>query len=156
MINFNSLLNQQSSEDTRSFIIHFPANSGKTDFAKRATAQHPDIYYLDIQGKFLEQDELPPISKFRLSYLKKYLLGIQVPQEFIIIDNSDFLFNTWKSEEKQAFIHWIKSELRSPADTKKTFIFFIQSDDILATSQLKNTYGQSRILSLNDFEEFKP
>ena len=73
-------------------------------------------------------------------------------EEFILIDNPDFLFNIWKTEDKQALLHWMKVQLRSPGVTEKTFIFIIQSDEILATAQFNNSCGQPRILPLNEFE----
>lgn len=152
MINFFKYLDQQSGEDKRAFIVHYPAKSGKTSFAKRAAAQRAGIYYLDLQQAFLKQPDLPKITQCGFGFLKEYLLGLQVTEEFILIDNPDFLFNTWKSEDKQALLHWMKVQLRSPGVTEKTFAFFIQSDEILATAQFNNSSGQPRILPLNEFE----
>jgi len=152
MINFYKYLDQQSSEDKRAFIVHYPAKSGKTSFAKRAAAQRAGIHYLDLQETFLKQPDLPKITQCGFAFLKEYLLGLQVTEEFILIDNPDFLFNTWKSEDKQALLHWMKVQLRSPGVTEKTFSFFIQSDEILATAQFNNSCGQPRILPLNEFE----
>jgi ABC-type Fe3+-hydroxamate transport system substrate-binding protein len=152
MINFNRYLDQQTGEDNRSFIIHFPANSGKTAFAKNAATQRPGVFYLDLQETFLSTTDLPPILQCGFSFLRDYLIGLQISEEFVLVDNPDFLFNTWRSEDKQALLHWIKVQLRSPVDSKKTFVFFIQNDEILATSQFINTYGQPRVLSLNEFE----
>ena len=152
MINFYKYLDQQSSEDTRAFIIHFPANSGKTAFAKLAASRRAGIHYLDLQEIFLNQPDLPQVTRCGFEFLKGYLLGLQTPAEFILIDNPDFLFNTWKSEDKQAMLHWMKAQLRSPGVTKKTFIFLIQTDEILATAQFTNSCGQPRILPLNEFE----
>lgn len=152
MINFHHYLDQQSSEDKRAFIIHYPARSGKTTFARRAAAQRPGIYYLDLQETFLHQPNLPPITQCGFDFFKDYLLGLQAPEECVIIDNPDFLFNTWQPGEKQALLHWMKVQLRSPSVTEKTFIFIIQSDNILATAHFNNSCGQPRILPLNEFE----
>ncbi len=152
MINFYKYLDQQSSEDKRAFIVHYPANSGKTSFAKRAAAQRAGIYYLDLQEVFLKQPDLPKMTQCGFDFLKEYLLGLQVKEEFVLIDNPDFLFNIWKTEDKQALLHWMKVQLRSPSVTEKTFAFFIQSDEILATAQFNNSCGQPRILPLNEFE----
>lgn len=152
MINFYWFLDQQSSEDTRSFIIHYPARSGKTTFARNAAAHRSGIYYLDLQETFLSKSDLPPITQCGFDFLKDFLLGLEIPEEFVIIDNPDFLFNTWKPAEKKDFLYWIKIKLRSPGVTKKTFVFFFQSDEILATEQFKNSRGQLRVLSLNEFE----
>ena len=152
MIDFFEYLDQQSSEDTRAFIVHFPAKSGKTSFANQVVARRSDIHYLDLQETFLLEQDLPIITQCGFEFLKEYLLGLQVTEEFILIDNPDFLFNIWKTAEKQALLHWIKVQLRSPGVTKKVLIFFIQSDDILAVTQFSNSCGQPRILSLNEFE----
>ena len=145
-------MDQQSSEDKRAFIVHYPAKSGKTAFAKRAAAQRAGIYYLDLQEAFLKQPNLPKITQCGFEFLKEYLLRLQLKEEFVLIDNPDFLFNTWKAEDKQALLHWMKAQLRSPGVTDKTFIFFIQSDEILAIAQFNNSCGQPRILPLNEFE----
>lgn len=152
MINFHRYLDQQSYEDTRAFFVHFPAKSGKTTFARNAAAHRSGIFYLDLQETFLSKSDLPPITQCGLDFLRDFLLGLEIPEEFVIIDNPDFLFNTWKPEEKQEFLYWIKVKLRSPGVTKKTFVFFIQSDEILATEQFKNSRGQARVLPLNEFE----
>jgi hypothetical protein len=152
LINFLRYLNQQSAEDKRAFIIHYPALSGKTDFAKRAATLRPGIYYLDLQETFINHPNLPPISQCGFSFLKDFLLGLQIPEDCIVIDNPDFLFNTWEREDKNALLHWIKVQLRSPSVSEKTFIFIIQNDDILASAQFNNSCGQPRILSLNEFE----
>lgn len=152
MINFYSYLDQQSSEDTRSFIIHYYADSGKTVFARHAASLRPGIYYLDLQETFLNRPNLPPITQCGFSFLKDYLLGLQISEEFIIVDNPDFLFNTWGPEDKQALLYWMKLQLRSPGDTEKTFIFMIQDDEILANAQFNNSCGQSRVLPLNELE----
>jgi len=152
MINFYKYLDQQSSEDKRAFIVQYPAKSGKTSFAKRAAAKRAGIFYLDLQEAFLKQPDLPKMTQCGFDFLKEYLLGLQVKEEFVLIDNPDFLFNIWKTEDKQALLHWMKVQLRSPSVTEKTFAFFIQSDEILATAQFNNSCGQPRILPLNEFE----
>lgn len=155
MINFYHFLGQQSGEDKRAFIVHFPACSGKSAFAKRAAVQKKEIYYLDLQETFLNRSDLPSITQCGFEFLKQFLLTLPVLEEFILIDNPDFLLNTWKPEEKQALVYWIRIQLRSPVDTEKTFGFFIQSDDILAAAQFTNSCGQPRVLPLNAFEALK-
>lgn len=152
MINFFHYLNQQKNEDKQAFIIHYPANSGKTEFAKNVSSLRPDIYYLDLQKTFLEQSNLPQISICGFNFLKTFLLTFDKNQPVILIDNPDFLFNTWELPEKHVFLNWIKVQLRSPGVIKKTLIFMIQTDDVFATAQFNNSLGQPRILALNQFE----
>ena len=76
MINFFKYLDQQSSEDKRAFIVHYPAKSGKTSFAKRAAMQRADIFYLDLQETFLKQPDLPQNYSMRVRILEGLFIGI--------------------------------------------------------------------------------
>jgi ATP/maltotriose-dependent transcriptional regulator MalT len=149
---FTDYLNHQRAEDRRAFIIHYPAGSGKTRFAQQLTQICADISYLDLLAYYLDHPELPPISKIGISELRALLHSLQAPQPVILVDNSDFLFNTWNTAEKQALLHWLRVELRSPTDTDKTFILVIQDDGVLSAADIRNSYGEPRVLALNDFD----
>jgi len=69
-----------------------------------------------------------------------------------VVDNPDFLLNTWSDEEKHDFVTWLRIQLRSPADTEKTLIFVIQSDDVIAAADIRNSHGEQRVLALNQFD----
>lgn len=140
-------------EDRRAFIVHFPAKSGKTQFARRICQVRSDTYYLDLQAYFLEHPELPPIGDWDFEMLRKFLLGFNVLQSIIVVDNPDFLFNTWDREQKKEFLNWINRGLRSPNPTQKTFTFFLQDDpDILSANFDLNVHHEPRLLALNFFE----
>ena len=152
-MNFHDYLNRQNNEDRRAFVIHYPARSGKTSFARRICETRQDAYLLDLQRYFLEHPELPPIQQCDASTLKNLLLSLETPERVLVIDNPDFLLNTWSKEEKHAFVHWLRIQLRSPADTEKTLVFVIQSDDVLvAADDMRNSYGEPRVLALNQFD----
>ena len=70
----------------------------------------------------------------------------------LVIDQGDFMFNTWDKDEKQEFLHWLRVSLRTPSVAKRPFIFIIQSDGVLSSATLNNTLNQSRILALNEFD----
>lgn len=149
---FTDYLNHQRAEDRRAFIIHYPAASGKTRFAQQLAQIHPDIYYLDLLAYCLAHPELPPIAQFDSKELRRLLLALNAPQPVILVDNPDFLFNTWSAAEKQALLHWLRIELRSPADTDKTFILVIQDDEVLSAADFRNIHGEPRVVALNDFD----
>jgi len=151
-MNFADYLNHQKGEDRRSFFIHYPAHSGKTHFAHRLQSTRSDIYYLDLLAYFLENHTLSPVGQFDFKALRSLLLSLDVPQAVILVDNPDFLLNTWNATEKQALLDWARVGLRSPADTEKVFIFIIQDDEVLATADFHNAYGEPRVLALNMFE----
>ena len=152
-MNFHDYLNRQNNEDRRAFVIHYPARSGKTSFARRICETRQDAYLLDLQRYFLERPELPPIQQCGAPTLKNLLLSLDRPERILVIDNPDFLLNTWSAEEKHALVHWLRIQLRSPADTEKTLIFVIQTDDVVAAvDDMRNSYSEPRVLALNKFD----
>jgi hypothetical protein len=151
-VNFQDYLNRQNNEDRRAFVIHYPAKSGKTDFARRICETRDDAYLLDLQSYFRDHPALPPIHRCQLSALKGILLSLEGPERVLVVDNPDFLLNTWDGEEKRGFVTWLRTQLRSPVDTEKTLVFVIQTDDIIAAADIRNSYGERRVLALNEFE----
>lgn len=151
-MNFHDYLNRQQNEDRRAFIIHYGAGSGKTRFARRICETRQDAYLLDLLAYFLEHPELPPIDKCSFDTLKDLLLTLVVPRDVIVVDNPDFLLNTWSAEEKHRLLNWLRTQLRSPGVTQKAFVFVIQTDDILAAADLHNSYGEPRVLALDAFD----
>jgi hypothetical protein len=150
MMNFHDFLNRQKTEDRRAFIVHYPAKSSKTQFARHAVKTHPDIYYLDLQQYFLDRPQSS--DQFGFSELKSVLLNLNVSESVLLVDNPDFLFNTWTKRDQADFANWLKIQLRSPGVTKKTFVFFVQNDPYFENMDLKNSQGESRVLPLNAFE----
>ena len=69
-----------------------------------------------------------------------------------MIDQADFMFNTWDADEKQEFIHWLRTSLRTPSVVKRTLIFVIQTDGVISSATLTNTRSQSRVLALNELD----
>jgi hypothetical protein len=151
-MNFHDYLNHQKAEDRRAFIIHYPAKSGKTCFARRVVETRRDVHLLDLQEHFLNHPGLPPVRQWDFKALRSLLLSLDVPQSVIIVDNPDFLFNTWSTEDKRALLDWVRVGLRSPAETEKIFIFMVQDDDLISTSNFSNSHGEPRVLAVNQFE----
>jgi hypothetical protein len=152
-VNIKTYLNHQMAEDRRAFVIHHPAKSGKTRFAHRICELRSDVHYLDLQKYFLENENVPPVSDCDPDTIKKLLLQLKVSQPIIIVDNPDFLFNTWDQEEKLNFLSWLNRTLRSPAMTEKTFVVILQDDPALSSITFdKNFHREERLLPLNHFD----
>ena len=152
-MNFNTYLSHQMAEDRRAFVVHFPARSGKTQYTQRVSQLRNDVYYIDLQTYFLEKKDLPPIEDCDVEVVKNLLLDLKVSQPVIIVDNPDFLFNTWGRNEKSEFLKWVNRALRSPTHTQKTFVFFFQDDpEFLSLSFDVNTHQEPRLLPLNFFD----
>ena len=145
-------LNHQAGESYRAFLIHGPARSGKTRFARRAQEKIGRIAYLDLLEYFLAHPELPRIVDFKPAHLKLLLTHYTCEEPVVLIDNLDFLLNVWSGPEKRAFVDLIDHDLRSPGDTSKIFGFFIQTDPEITARQFQNTRKESRVLSIDHIQ----
>ena len=141
----------QATESYRAFVIHGPAMSGKTRLARRM-ADALDAYVLDLQAHFVADPDLcARIDRYRSRDLERLLLALDVPESLVVVDNLDFLLNTWSPRHKREFVAMIDHRLRSPRDTDKTFVFLIQTDPVIVRHELTNTRGQPRILPIDAF-----
>lgn len=148
---FHDYLHRQMAEDRRAFIVHYPAATGKTAFAKRISETRSDTYLFDFQQYWLDHSELSP-EALNFEAFKGVLLSIIVPEPVVLVDNLDILFNIWRDKDKDAFLHWIRIGLRSPRDTDKTFVFMLQTDSAFVNADIKNSQSESRVLSLDAFD----
>lgn len=141
----------QATESYRAFIIHGPAMSGKTRLARRM-ADALDAYVLDLQAHFVAHPDLcARIDRYRPRDLERLLLALDGPESLVVVDNVDFLINTWSPRHKREFVAMIDRRLRSPRDTDKTIVFLIQTDPVIVRHELINTQGQPRILPIDAF-----
>ena len=100
LIDLVQLIEFQTREQYRTVLVLGPADSGKTKFAK-ILANRLKAKYLDLLDTFLCDKYLSDnIDVFTVSKLKKYLLNISANEVVIIVDNIDFLLNTWSKNRK--------------------------------------------------------
>lgn len=155
-LNIRTFIIEQSQESYRACILHAPAMAGKSEFANRIWEELHDeigIKVLDLQSLFLNDQQLSnEIGSFTPGHLQDLLLKVTCDEQVILVDNVDFLFNTWNDAEREQFFRIVKDRIRSPADTDKTILFFLQEDHLIANTVINNTRGKSRILPLTGFE----
>jgi hypothetical protein len=141
----------QATERYRACIFYGPAMGGKTRLAWRMR-DLLGAYVLDLQNHFLSNPDLcARIDLFRPRDLERLLLGLNVPQSIVVVDNPDFLLNTWSAPMKREFVAMIDQRLQSPAVTEKTFVFLVQTDALIAHAALTNTRGDPRVLPIEAF-----
>jgi predicted AAA+ superfamily ATPase len=153
LIDLTKLIDFQAKEQYRAIMILGPANSGKTKYAK-LLAQKIKAKYLDLLDIFANDENLSKsIDTFDVSSLKKYLLNLTETEPVVIVDNIDFLVNTWSDREKGEFLNLV-DKLRSN-ETKKVFCFFVQEEDIFDSKPISNSRNESRIMHLNQIAHIK-
>lgn len=147
LVDLIQLIDFQTREQYRTILVLGPAGSGKTKFAQ-LLANRTKAKYIDLLDAFSNDKHLSEnIDTFDVSHLKKYLLHLPTKESVIIIDNVDFLLNTWSDKEVGEFLNLIE-KLRSN-ETQKTFCFFAQDLKILSSKLIYNSQNNSRILTIN-------
>ena len=148
-IDFSRFLTHQAQEKYKPFIIHGPGLCGKTRFAKLAVERLTGLAYLDVLDNLNNHSELPRIDLFKPADLRKLLLEFPGPESVVLVDNLDFLLNTWLAADKRAFWDLVDHDLGGVA---KTFVFIIQDDPELTGRPMLNTRKESRVLALAEIE----
>ena len=140
----------QQQETYRAFIIYGPGMGHKTALARQMAAQL-GVYLFDLQAHFGANPDLAGrINTFGPRDLESLLLKLELPERVVVVDNLDFLLNTWSNSHKRKFIDMVDIRLKFGV-THKTFIFMIQPDPFIIRHELKNTRGQPRLLPLDSF-----
>ena len=150
-IDIQEFISFQASERYKAFILHGPVGNGKSTVAKKI-AHVCGGEYIDLLGEFYKSDKLKErIDTFGPEKLKKFLLERKASKGLIIIDNIDFLLNTWTNREKMEFLNTI--EKLSNVETKHTFVFVLQSDSFLEEKKITNTNKDSRIIDCRELSQ---
>ena len=153
LIDLAQLIDFQIKEQYRAIMILGPANSGKTKLAD-LLAQKAKATYLDLLDTFARDESLAKsIDTFDVPNFKKYLLGLATSKAVVIVDNIDFLINTWSDREKGEFLNFVE-KLRSN-ETKKVFCFFVQEEEIFRSKSILNSRNESRIIHLSQVVHIK-
>ena len=153
LVNLVKLLDSQTREQYRTILILSPAGTGKTRFAQ-LLASKTKAKYFDLLDAFSKDEGLSEsIDTFDVTNLKKYLTNLPVKEAVIIVDNVDFLLNTWSDKEVGEFLYLVE-KLRSN-ETQKTFCFFAQDLKILSSKLIYNSQNNSRILTINQIAHIK-
>jgi hypothetical protein len=146
-----SYLATQAQETYRACIIHAPPMRGKTRLANQMR-DALGVYLLDLQTHFIGDEQLAArVDRYRPKDLEALLLGLAVTESVVVVDNMDFLLNTWTPAQRREFIGMVEHRLKSPGVTDKVFVFMVQSEPNLAGHEMRNTRGQSRIAPLEAF-----
>lgn len=151
LIDIFQFIDVQSRESFRAFFIVGRANSGKSRFARKVAEQALG-YYLNLLELFMKRSDLSEmIDSFRPEQLERLLLAMESDSDLIIVDDIDFLLNTWTDRAKEEFVNRFL-RLRSGV-TDKIFCFVAQEDDVFEKVEFRNTMGQSRILNPHEIAD---
>ena len=153
LVKYLDLLGQ---EKFRGLILHAPpAKSPELSKYANRLLSHKDGAALDLLDYFQEEPKVSSdIDRFGPEQLKIVLLDRSRGKDLLIIDHLDFLLDTWRKEERQAFFRMVKQQWNSFLDnTRATLVFCLQSSSEIEDLNISDTRGRSRVLSLAELNE---
>lgn len=107
LVNLPELLRQQANERYRAVLVTGEAASGKSGFARKLAAA-TGAAYLDLLEEFLGDEGLArAIDTYDLRKLHALLKSKAGGAGILILDNADFLFNTWSDRDRKGFCAWL-------------------------------------------------
>lgn len=155
-INIREYLTKLGQEKFRSIIIHGKSESNKSlrQFA-RQIFEKIGCGYLDLLGHFLANEELAKeVDRFNPDQFKDLLQNKSKGHKVFIVDRADFLLDTWRKSERQAFYRMIEKQWNSfVTNMGATLIFCLQSSNELEELKIRDSHGDSRVHRLEEFNE---
>lgn len=140
-------IHTQLKERYKTFALYGPAMNGKSALAKKL-ADKTGALYIDLLAEFVSNIDLSSnIDIFEPKDLKDYLRKSAFNGRLIIIDNIDFLINTWDNLNKEHFLNFIDKD-----EYKIAYCFILQESKFLRESNVVNSLGQSRIFNVYNVE----
>lgn len=143
-INFNEYLDKQLRERYKDLIIYSVPLFGKTKFAKIAAKTLNGVYVDLLQRVKKDKNIVDNIDMFYpedfKNYAHKYLIN---EKSFMMVDNMDFLLNTWDDMQFEEFLNFVEKD-----ETPGAYCFLMQYRNKLNKRNILNTYNESRILDL--------
>jgi len=155
-IHIQEYLAKLGQEKFRSIIIHEKPQSDASlrKFARQILTKIGGGY-LDVLGYFLDDPELAKeIDRFNPDQFKALLQNKSNGERLLIVDRADFLLDTWRKSERQAFYRMIEKQWNSfITNMGATLIFCLQTSDEIESLNIRDSCGDSRVHRLDEFND---
>ena len=153
MTDILQFIKTQQTERYRAFVIHGPAISYKTQFARKL-ASVLEGSYIDLLTTAANETWGQAIDEFGAADFQSWLLKRTQSEQIVLVDNLDFLFNTWPDHEKTSFLAFI--DKLSNTVTPCVHGFVLQDDPVLQSGTIAaNTKGMSRVISIQLIQDLQ-
>ena len=156
LVNLKEFINSLSGERNRTFIVHNGPATGKSKYA-RQFAEKSKGKYLDLLGRFEKNAELKKrIDIFDIRDLEDLLVEEAKDTNLLILDNVEFLLNTWNEDGYDLLFHLLAKKWDSfkPSYRAVLGIFLITNRKILDL-ELKTSKGETRVFHLSELESLE-
>ena len=145
---YNSLKDQRY----LSVIIHSKPNVGLSEFARKA-AKALNGKYFDLYQYFLDNPELSDeIDSFSEESLMELFHKQAEGASLLLVDNIDFLLDTWAKTEIKSFLDRFKNQWDTWKLSSHTgLIVFMETNELLENIEIKFQDGTNKIYKLSEF-----
>jgi len=155
-IDIQEYLTKLGQEKFRSIIIHAKPESEAP--LRHHVYQIRDKFgggYLDMLSYFVADPQLSAeLDRFTPDQFKTLLQNKSKGKRLFIVDRSDFLLDTWRKSERQAFYRMIHMQWNSFIESMgATLIFSLQTSNEIESLKIKDSRGNSRVHRLEEFNE---
>lgn len=155
-MNIEKFIKNLSDERYKTFVVHSGPKTGKSEYAK-LLAEKSNGKYLDLLKIFKENDDLrSKIDIFGIRELENFLVSEGKEETLIILDNIEFLLNTWNKDNYDLLFNLIFKKWDSfKTAYKPILVVFLISNTKLFDLKINTTKGDSMVLHLNTLESLK-
>ena len=130
-MDLKKLIDIQLKERYKHFLIHGPALSGKTELALKIAEQYKGKY-ISLLDILLSENEIKNnIDIFGHSELIEFIKNIKGNERLVIIDQIDFLVNTWGDSEVRELMAFIDKN-----QSECCYIFVLQTHKLMEKEKL--------------------
>lgn len=140
-----TIIDIQLNERYKNLLIHGPALCGKTDLAKKISLKYKCKYISLLELVVNDKDIKYNIDIFRPSRLIQYIKGSEEENRLIVVDQIDFLINTWTDSQVREFMVFIDKN-----QAESCYIFVMQTHKLLEREDLisLSDKGTKRVFNL--------
>lgn len=142
-LRFKKFIEEQLKERYKHFIIYSLPIGGKSRFGKKICEAY-DGYYLDVLQEIKNNIIISKnIDTFYPKDFFEWIAKFSNGKKFIVVDNIDFLINTWREEQEEIFLNLIEKQQSDIA-----YLFLIQERKFLFKRSITNLSGKNRVINL--------
>lgn len=155
-MNIFDYLKELHQERYRVLLIHTePLSSSQLSRFGQKLSKHSGGKYLDCLNFFLNSPQLADsLDRFSPEQFRTLLIQQSQNLPLLTVDRLDFLLDTWSQLERQRFFQLARDQWDGYKEqTKTTLIFCLQSSHEIASLNIFDSKGRSRVLPLSIFDE---
>ncbi|MBA7470348.1 hypothetical protein ES707_05632 [subsurface metagenome] len=156
LVNLKKFINGLSGERHKTFIVYSDPASGKSKYA-RQFAKKAGSKYLDLLERFGKDERLKGrIDVFDIRNLENSLIEEAKGINLLIVDNIEFLLNTWDEDGYNLFFHLLRQNWDSfKPSYQATLGVFLTTNRKIMDLELNTSKGETRVFPLNRLESLE-